>query len=119
MIEVADILRRHGPQYRQQHRLLPSQQKVLEDLVRCRTAACGGQLYRCDHGPFHARHLVVGMRLFLRYLHYKGLIDTDLSLAVPTVARWSLSTPPKHLSAAQVRQVLRHCDRSTPLGRRN
>ena len=59
------------------------------------------------------------MRLFLRYLHYKGLIDTDLSLAVPTVARWSLSTLPKHLSAAQVRQVLRHCDRSTPLGRRN
>jgi len=49
MIEVADILRLHGPSYRQQHSLLPSQQKVLEDLVRCRTAACGGQLYRCDH----------------------------------------------------------------------
>lgn len=49
MIEVADILRLHGPAYRQAHRLLPSQQKVLEDLVRCRTAACGGQLYRCDH----------------------------------------------------------------------
>ena len=59
MIEVADILRRHGPQYRQQHRLLPSQQKVLEDLVRCRTAACGGQLYRCDrcgqeHYSYHS-----------------------------------------------------------------
>jgi hypothetical protein len=49
MIEVADILRLHGPAYRQAHSLLPSQQKVLEDLVRCRTAACGGQLYRCDH----------------------------------------------------------------------
>src|SRR5437867_7491055 len=49
MIEVADILRLHGPAYRQAHRLLPSQQKVLEELVRCRTAACGGQLYRCDH----------------------------------------------------------------------
>src|SRR6266446_5106969 len=49
MIEVADILRLQGPAYRQAHRLLPSQQKVLEDLVRCRTAACGGQLYRCDH----------------------------------------------------------------------
>ena len=49
MIEVADILRLHGPAYRQQHRLLPSQQKVLDDLVRCRTAACGGRLYRCDH----------------------------------------------------------------------
>ena len=49
MIEVADILRLHGPAYRQAHRLLPSQQKVLEELVHCRTAACGGQLYRCDH----------------------------------------------------------------------
>jgi hypothetical protein len=49
MIEVADILRLHGPAYRQHHVLLPSQQRVIEDLVRCRTAACGGQLYRCDH----------------------------------------------------------------------
>jgi site-specific recombinase XerD len=77
------------------------------------------QRHARDHGPFYARHLVVGMRLFLRYLNYKGLIDTDLSIAVPSVARWSLSTLPKHLSAVQVRQVLRHCDRSTPLGRRN
>ncbi len=59
MIEVADILRLHGPAYRQHHFLLPSQQKVLEDLVRCRTAACGGQLYRCDrcgeeHYSYHS-----------------------------------------------------------------
>ena len=38
---------------------------------------------------------------------------------MPKVARWSFSTVPKHLSAAQVREVLRHCDRSTPLGRRD
>jgi site-specific recombinase XerD len=77
------------------------------------------QRHARDHGPFHASHLTTGMRLFLRYLHYKGLTNTDLSLTVPTVARWSLSTLPKHLSAAQVRQVLRHCDRSTARGRRN
>lgn len=72
-----------------------------------------------DHGPFHARHLTTGMRVFLRYLYYKGLTDTDLSLAVPTVPRWSLSDLPKHLPAGQVRQVLRHCDRNTALGRRD
>lgn len=77
------------------------------------------QRHARDHGPFYARHLTTGMRIFLRYLHYKGLTDTDLSLAVPTVARWSLSALPKHLPAAQVRRVLRHCNRSTPLGRRN
>jgi site-specific recombinase XerD len=77
------------------------------------------QRHAHDHGPVYARHLTTGMRQFLLYLHYKGLTDTDLSLAVPAVARWSLSTLPKHLPAAQVRRVLHHCDRSTPLGRRN
>jgi hypothetical protein len=63
MIEVADILRRHGPAYRATHGLLPSQQKVLEDLVRCRTAACGGQLYQCDHcGQQHYSYHSCGNR---------------------------------------------------------
>ncbi len=63
MIEVADILRLHGGAYRQQHPLLASQQKVLEDLVRCRTAACGGQLYRCDHcGQEHYSYHSCGNR---------------------------------------------------------
>lgn len=77
------------------------------------------QRHAHDHGTFHARHLVRATRSFLRYLHYKGLVKSDLSLAVPKVARWRLSTLPKHLPAAQVQQVLSHCDRRTPLGRRN
>jgi site-specific recombinase XerD len=77
------------------------------------------QRHAHQHGPSYARRLVAAMRSFLRYLHYRELVDTDLSLAVPKVARWSLSTLPKHLAAAQVRQVLRHCDRSTVRGRRN
>jgi site-specific recombinase XerD len=77
------------------------------------------QRHARDHGSSHARQLTTGMRLFLRYLHYRSLTDTDLSLAVPTVARWSLSSLPKHLSAAQVRQVLSHCDRDSARGRRN
>jgi Putative transposase/Transposase zinc-binding domain len=58
MIEVADILRRYGPAYRAEHSLLPSQQKALEDLVRCRTAACGGHLFACDHcgQPHYSYH---------------------------------------------------------------
>jgi hypothetical protein len=53
MIEVADILRRHGPAYQAQHCLLPSQQKALRDLICCRTAACGGHLYECDQCGHH------------------------------------------------------------------
>jgi len=71
------------------------------------------------NGPSSTKGLLAALRSFLRYLHYKGLIDNDLSLAVPKVARWSFSTIPKHLSAIQVRQVLRQCDRGTALGRRN
>ena len=77
------------------------------------------QRHAHDHGPLQARHLVRETRSFLRYLYYKGLVDADLSLAVPKVARWRLSTLPKHLPAADVRQVLRHCDRKTALGRRD
>jgi site-specific recombinase XerD len=71
------------------------------------------------HGSSHAKKLVSAVRSFLRYLHYKGKVATDLSLAVPKVACGALSTLPKHLSAAQVQRVLSHCDRSTPMGRRD
>lgn len=63
MIEVADILRLHGPAYAQTHQLLPSQQRALRDLVRCRTPACGGRLYQCDHcGELHYSYYACGNR---------------------------------------------------------
>lgn len=67
----------------------------------------------------YARKLVSSLRSFLRFLHYKGRTDYDLSVAVLNVARWSLSSVPKHLPAADVRKVLAGCDRRTALGRRN
>ena len=49
MLEVADIIRRHGTAVRTalSTRLLPSQSRALRDLVACRTAASGGQLTQC------------------------------------------------------------------------
>ena len=49
MLEVAEIIRRHGTALRAflGARLLPSQARALRDLVACRTAACGGQLTQC------------------------------------------------------------------------
>jgi hypothetical protein len=51
MLELADIFRAAGPAYRQAHgeRMLPSHQRALQDIVRCRTSALGGSLYACDH----------------------------------------------------------------------
>lgn len=77
------------------------------------------QRHAGDHGPRCANHLVGATRSFLRYLHHKGLVPTDLSTAVPTVAAWRLSRLPRHLPAAQVRRVLNHCDQKTALGRRD
>jgi Putative transposase/Transposase zinc-binding domain len=49
MLEVPDIIRRHGAALRASlgDRLLPSQARALRDLVACRTAACGGQRMQC------------------------------------------------------------------------
>ena len=50
MLELADIFREAGPTYREAHagRMLPSHVQAMDDIVRCRTAALGGSVYRCD-----------------------------------------------------------------------
>jgi integrase len=71
----------------------------------------------------HSRgyNLQVGMALrsFLRFLHYRGHIVTDLVQAVPSVAHWKMATLPKHLTAKAVQKVLDGCDRTCAAGRRN
>ena len=47
-LEIASIFRAHGGSFRQKHPLSPEHDRVLGDLERCRTAALGGHLYRCQ-----------------------------------------------------------------------
>lgn len=49
-LEVADIFRLHGEQYRNEHRLNSSQQKAMRDIQACRTAILGGHVDICEHG---------------------------------------------------------------------
>jgi site-specific recombinase XerD len=77
------------------------------------------QRHAYRHSPSHARTLVSAMRSFLQYLRYEGLIDADLTGAVPKVALWSLSSLPKHIPAAAVQRVLDSCDLETSMSRRN
>jgi hypothetical protein len=49
MLELADILRAVGPEVCAHLAVLPSQARVLEAILHCRTPALGGQLYECDH----------------------------------------------------------------------
>jgi hypothetical protein len=49
MLEVADIFRLHGPEYRAKFgdRMLPSHRRAMQDIEQCRTESLGGQLYYC------------------------------------------------------------------------
>jgi Putative transposase/Transposase zinc-binding domain len=61
MVEIADIFRLHGPDYRSQFRdrMPPSHLRAMADIERCRTEELGGQLYFCDqckeqHDSYHS-----------------------------------------------------------------
>jgi hypothetical protein len=59
VVELAEIVRSAGPTYIEAHaaQLLPSHRRALDDIVRCRTPALGGSLYRCvDCGTLHYRY---------------------------------------------------------------
>jgi Putative transposase/Transposase zinc-binding domain len=49
MLELADIVRRYGPEYlaRYRQKLLPSHRRTLADIAACRTAQLGGHVYLC------------------------------------------------------------------------
>jgi Putative transposase/Transposase zinc-binding domain len=49
-LEVADVFRRYGGEYRQEHgdSLSPAQRRVMHAIEVCRTAALGGHVEECD-----------------------------------------------------------------------
>ena len=81
MLEVAEIIRRHGAAVRARlgTRLLPSQARALRDLVACRTAACGGQLTPCT---------ACGEPV---YRYHSCLMESPRFWGVPSVSRRSLA----------------------------
>ena len=61
----------------------------------------------------------LALRSVLRFLQLEGLIDRDLAVAVPTVAKWRLASLVKALDLSFVARLLGGCDRGTPIGRRD
>ena len=59
-LEIADILRDHGPAWRDANRahISRGQLKVMTSIERCRTAALGGHVARCENGA--CGHTVIG-----------------------------------------------------------
>jgi len=70
------------------------------------------------HGK-RAQLMTTALRSFLRFARYRGYIALDLAACVPAIANWSLSAIPRALPPVHVKQVLKHCNRKTPAGRRD
>jgi hypothetical protein len=51
-LEVADIFRQHGADYRKAHKLSYEQLRVMRAIEVCRTAVLGGHVEKCDHCDF-------------------------------------------------------------------
>lgn len=51
MVSLAEVLRRHWPEYERQFgaQLLASHRRAVQAILACRTAALGGEVYRCEH----------------------------------------------------------------------
>jgi site-specific recombinase XerD len=72
-----------------------------------------------DRNKIYAKGLVIALRSFLRYLHYRGTIETDWATSLPVVAHWRLTGLPKRLPQGAVEKILAQCDPETALGRRD
>lgn len=72
-----------------------------------------------DGSAATAKILCSRFRSFLRYIFSEGLADTDLSACIPSIRQYSLTGLPTCLSARQIEQVLRSCDRATAVGKRD
>lgn len=60
-----------------------------------------------------------GLRSFLGFLHVEGVIDRDLAVAVPTVAKWRLVSLVRAVDPVLLARLLGSCDRATTVGRRD
>ncbi|MFQ5923609.1 MAG: site-specific integrase, partial [Anaerolineales bacterium] len=70
-------------------------------------------------GHKRAQLMVTALRSFFRFLVQEGETAVDLSASVPSVPCRAQATVPRYISDREVEQLLRSCDRSTPVGRRD
>jgi site-specific recombinase XerC len=66
-----------------------------------------------------AQIMTTAFRSFFRFLFQKGELQANLAACVPSVADRRLSTVPKYLTPEAVERVLKACNRSTAIGRRD
>jgi site-specific recombinase XerD len=93
-------------------------------------AICLDEIHLTDVTRFVSRHahvlspgrvklMLTALRSFFRLLRLRGETTVDLASSVLSVADWRLARVPQWIPAAQVKQILRHCDRQTLVGQRD
>lgn len=77
----------------------------------------------CDYAEQNrsasTKRMRTGLNAYLKYLVSKDLCSSALLGAVPTVAHWRLSSLPRYITAAEVRQVVQSCDLGKSVGVRD
>jgi integrase/recombinase XerD len=66
-----------------------------------------------------SKNLATAVRMFLRFLIARGSCAPGLEYAIPTVARWRLSSLPRYLPAEDVERLIDSRDQSSLLGARD
>ncbi|MGO9955499.1 MAG: site-specific integrase [Solirubrobacteraceae bacterium] len=61
----------------------------------------------------------LALRSLLRFLQLEGVIDHDLAVAVPSVAKWRLASLVRAVDGSVVARLLDSCDRGTATGARD
>jgi len=69
--------------------------------------------------PGVAQNMTTALRAFLRFLHVRGEIRSDLAACVPTVPSWHLTRLPVALKAPEIARLIRACDRKSAAGLRD
>lgn len=119
MVDVAEILRVHWPAYAAKFgRLIPAEQRAAaRAMLRCRTPALGGQLYRCGCGRHHFTYHSCGNRACVKCgfddnEHWLAKQQTRLlpvpyflvSFTVPEQLRQPIRAPLKSWSGALLKE---------------
>jgi site-specific recombinase XerD len=77
-------------------------------------------LAECQRGPIsYTKGMSSPLRCLLRFLFVEGLVERDLSGAVPSAPDRRLNSLPKAISAVDVARLLASCDCDTVTGRRD
>ena len=66
-----------------------------------------------------AKLMTTALRSFLNYARFCGEVEVDLAAAVPSVPDWSMTSIPRAIAPAQIRQLLASIDRHSAAGRRD